>query len=285
MKRKKRSWNTEVVSPRTFAFSRSPGIVGACRTSASGRKLTYRLLCRAIAGCAMRCRVIWLLLPLMPWLLGMSGCPQVYSEEPLGEEPAALSGRDLNGSWIWGLRSSQQPILLRLHVLDEEKGFLITWVGQDFAPKAKDKSLHCDPPTKVVVKHCTDPNEYPINCVSKWRRVRSQNPSFYFLESEPKPDHPYGTSFVLSTDAHWYVMYYRAVEQEALDARLSVLIEKGVLPGHIDSDKHAVLEHLSPDHYRVLLSPSTGLFRWREGNPLIKLPSELDPCSKRRPVH
>jgi hypothetical protein len=38
MKRKKRSWNAGVVSLRTFAFSRSPGIVGACRTSASGRQ-------------------------------------------------------------------------------------------------------------------------------------------------------------------------------------------------------------------------------------------------------
>jgi hypothetical protein len=65
-----------------------------------------------------------------------------------------------------------------------------------------------------------------------------------------------------------------------VDKRLRELVAKHALPGRVDAKAVVVLGPLSPEHYKVILSQENGLFDWRAGGPLIKLPDELDPCNK-----
>ena len=71
-----------------------------------------------------------------------------------------------------------------------------------------------------------------------------------------------------------------------MDKRLRELVAKHALPGQIDAERKVeVLGPLSLEHYKVILAQESGLFDWRAGAPLIKLPDELDPCKKGRELN
>lgn len=65
-----------------------------------------------------------------------------------------------------------------------------------------------------------------------------------------------------------------------MDERLKELIAKHALPGRINAEGKVVLGPLLPEHYKLMLSQEAGLFKWRAGTPLIKLPDQLNPCKK-----
>jgi len=234
----------------------------------------------------MRSLHLWLLLAMVPWLAG-SGCPKIYSEQPLGQEIATLDPQKVNGLWLW-----PGGAISGVRVLNSEQGTLAIWDAlsasdaRDYRKKNELPPLSCEPPTpKVEGGSPNDPS-----WATTWRRypysADSQNGwYFYFPEQREASGEPYFTDFVLLSDGESSALVYLFTaagwHQEMLDKRLKELVEQEALPGRIEPSGRVLLGPLKPEHYHLILTYKTGLFDWTKPFlPLIKLPPGLDPCKK-----
>jgi len=201
----------------------------------------------------MRRRYIWLLGALGIWL---GGCEGIYSEQPLGEEIAVLNPEKVDGLWLvpgGGLAGAR--------VLDAQKGLLQIWAANDSRAGQK-PAIQCEPP--------------PSSEVWVLRRQRDGESSLYFKEK--KYGGLYLTVFTLLSDGEWWAIAYEV--SSTADETLRKLIKQRLVPGRIEPSGKVILGALTSEHYRLILSEKSGLFRWKALAPYLKLPPELDPCKK-----
>jgi len=187
----------------------------------------------------------WLLLAFLSLL---SGCfPVVYSEEPLGADVAVLKPDEWNGLWI-----QEDRKLVRLLVTDPANGELTSIEPYE---ECNSKSLEGSNVQHIQLR---------------------QHGLWYF---------PYG--YIENGEAPypaWFVIlrHGQAVTSCPVDeARVRTLVKEGALPGRFE-DQKIVLGPLKSEHYRILLSSEPPAYRCDppKGHVSIRLPSELDPCSK-----
>ena len=217
---------------------------------------------------------LWPLLALIPWL---AACPIIYSEEPLGMEAAVLDPAKVNGTWL------RDGGLAGVRVLDDRRDTLIWWTVRDFSIE---RSPECEPPPKIPTSCGSLFQQDDGGTCTVRRYVASEGRTFYFYSvREEKDSGAYETPGVALSDHRPVAVFYPVAETKEAHKRLNELIGKGALPGHVDPNGHVVLGALSPDHYRLIVSPESGLFDWTDPQPFIKLPDELDPCKKGRQLN
>ena len=74
---------------------------------------------------------------------------------------------------------------------------------------------------------------------------------------------------------NWILVYFIADPNP-----LRSLIESGAIPGRLEKGE-PVLGKLGQAHYQILFSQEHPVVDWRFAFPMVRLPSELDPCRKK----
>ena len=226
----------------------------------------------------MRRARLWPLLALIPWL---AGCPPaILSEQPLGDEIAALNPEKVDGMWLG------PGVLIGIRVVDAKKGRFAYWEARDYQA---DTSLRCQPPPKLRDRCGEDESVLEGTCALRRQDVPGAESPFFFVEMRDN-EGLYATNGVATFDGHSFAVV-NPISASPLAAggqvyeRLRELVAKHALPGRVEAKGQVVLGPLSPEHYKVVLSQESDIFNWRIGFPLIKLPDELDPCKKRQELN
>ena len=225
----------------------------------------------------------WLLIAILPWL---AGCPTIYSDQPLGDEVAVLDPAAIDGFWLAG------DYLFGVRVVDAQKGRLIYWGAANFRKSTPDATVQCEPPQHIDSSCYTDKSHSDTGtCTLRHHHQkfaigseRSVDADLYFPEERRPDESVYATTMVWLGDLKSEVGSSIVVRiwQDDLHRRLKELVQKGALPGRIESSGRVVLGALKPEHYDVLFSQESGIIDWRPPSLVfMKLPPQLDPCKKR----
>ena len=186
----------------------------------------------------------------------LAGCfPTLYTDAPLGE-PARFEAGDWNGLWLDG-----DGRLSRMQV---------------GVPDTKDFAVATD-----NWRECDARQAGPWDDV-RWGEVRRYG-EWYFPESCE-------SRLATGKACEYWLILRRKGEVLSLHTpdkvRIRRLLDEGKVPGRIEllpSDgrqkERVVLNPQTDDHYRHLFNPETGAFPERSFL-AIRLPTELDPCSK-----
>jgi len=170
-------------------------------------------------------------------LLALYGCPAVYVDRPIGEDPIKLDAADWDGTWI----GSDAALVIR--VKDGENGILqIAWIE-------------------------TEGEQFIMKTGTAYVR-QSSGQTLISLRDEETTTTRYLWGVLSRTDEQMVVL---APNPD----KFAALLESGRLPGRIDpcsNDKTAdcdvYLESLEPLHLELILSEEEGfLFDWSE--PLV----------------
>jgi hypothetical protein len=159
------------------------------------------------------------------------GCAAVASVEPLGERPQKLSQDDWDGAWI----HKDQPITIK--VTDSQKGLLqVAWAeekGGRFVLESYQVELReAGDWTVGNVKAKEGPAPY------YWGLVKNDQGQLIICTPDPE--------------------------------QFTKLVQTGVLPGKVEKGGDVVLEKLTPEHLKVIMSGERGVFfEWKK--PLVFL--------------
>jgi hypothetical protein len=203
----------------------------------------------------MRLPRVWLLVALIALVTGCESFP--VSEEPLGEV-AALKPEEWTGSWL----NAQTGTLRIIWVIDADKGIIAVTYGQSCEPPSAD-ARGID-----LIQLRRLPEE-------KWYFPIFKRHAEGFLPDEAPPFSIIWLYYRRNPDV-W--LWYRAVQD-----RFKSLVNEGALPGRVEGgaeNKTVVLGHLSPEHYKLIVSGQRPLVKWEEPAIFVRLPPGLDPCRK-----
>lgn len=157
------------------------------------------------------------------------GCTVVASLEPLGERPKEIFQADWDGAWI----HKEQPI--KIKVADQQKGMLqVAWVEE------KGGRLQLE--------------SYQIEMreTGEWTFGNVKN---------PEGPAPYLWALV-KNDQGQIIVWMPEVEH------FRKLVQTGVLPGKVEKGGDVVLEKLTPEHLKAMMSEDRGVcFEWQK--PLV----------------
>ena len=180
--------------------------------------------------------------PLLGALTLVGGC--IVSEEPLGEQVAVLKPEAWNGLWLVSGDRPEHDELVRVSVVDADKGMLAV---QKNAVSCSDASA----PLSLQLR---------------------QSGAWYFFHGPEKQTY-YNAGDATLRAGNKLIFY-------ALSAsRVEELVELGLLPGRVEKHR-VVLGSLAPEHYGVLLGGERPAWSGEPALVAVKLPAELDPCRK-----
>ena len=202
----------------------------------------------------MKSARVWLLLALLPLLVGCVRFPTIYSKQPLGE-PAVLDPEKWNGRWL------------------HSNGEVVTWtvVGTDTLAGTKRGEPYCDPSP-------SDMDRASLREFQDWYILYKDNDEFLIR------DGLYVASWLIQLEGR--TIYGSSINEQ----RVKALVEQGELPGRIEADR-VILGALTKEQHKLLFHARAKKVEYpmaaKDDHPdvgreavAIKLPDELDPCKK-----
>ena len=159
------------------------------------------------------------------------GCATVASVEPVGELPKEIFHADWDGAWI----HKEQPVKIR--VTDQQKGMLqVAWV--------EEKGGHF-----VLESYQIEMREAGEWTFGNFKTKESPDPYLWALIRNDQ-----GQIIIWTPDP----------------AHFRKLVQTGVLPGKVEKGGDVVLEKLTSEHLKIMMSGARGVcFDWK--NPTVFL--------------